>query len=81
MKKETLERAKELEDQIGDYELISYIMSYAYQRYTLFKKKPCIQHKGGTSTGIVITDRELAKLIENYCKEKVKALKQELEEL
>ena len=64
MKKEILERAKELEDQIGDYQLISYIMSYPYQRYKLFRKKPCIQHEGGTSTGIVITDRELAKLIE-----------------
>ena len=57
------------------------IMSYPYQRYKLFKKKPCIQHVGGTSTGIVITDRELAKLIEDYCREKVKTLKQELEEL
>jgi hypothetical protein len=56
-------------------------MSYPYQRYKLFKKKPCIQHEGSTSTGIVITDRELAKLIEDYCREKVKTLKQELEEL
>ncbi len=82
MKKETLDRAKELEDQIGDYELISYIMSYPYQRYKLFRKKPCIQHANyNTSTGIVITDPDLAKLIEDYCKEKVKNLKQELEEL
>ncbi len=82
MKKETLDRAKELEDQIGDYQLISYIMSYPYQRYRLFRKKPCIQKADyNTSTGIVITDLELAKLIDNYCREKVKTLKQELEEL
>lgn len=81
MKKEILERAKELEDQLGDYQLISYIMSYPYQRYKLFQKKPCIQHEGGTSTGIVITDRELAKLIEDYCRSKVKTLQKELEEL
>lgn len=82
MKKEVLERAKELEDQIGDYQLISYIMSYPYQRYKLFQKKPCIQKADyNTSTGIAITDRELAKLIDTYCREKVKTLKQELEEL
>lgn len=81
MKKETLDKAKELEDQIGDYQLISYIMSYPYQRYKLFRKKPCIQHEGGTSTGVVITDRELAKLIEDYCSSKVKTLQKELEEL
>ena len=81
MKKEILERAKELEDQIGDYPLISYIMSYPYQRYKFFRKKPCIQHEGGTSTGVVITDRELAKLIEDYCRSKVKTLQKELEEL
>jgi hypothetical protein len=81
MKKETLDKAKELEDQIEDYQLISHIMSYPYQRYKLFRRKPCIQHEGGTSTGIVITDRELAKLIETYCREKVKTSKQELEEL
>lgn len=81
MNKEVLDKAKELEEQIGDYELISYIMSYPYQRYKLFKKKPCIQHEGGTSTGIVITDRELAKLIREYCDQRVKDLKQELEAL
>ena len=81
MKKETLDKAKELEDQIGDYQLISYIMSYPYQRYKLFRKKPCIQHEGGTSTGVVIIDRELAKLIEDYCRSKVKTLQKELEEL
>ena len=81
MNKEVLDKAKELEEQIGDYELISYIMSYPYQRYKLFKKKPCIQHEGGTSTGIVITDRELTKLIREYCDQRVKDLKQELEAL
>lgn len=82
MKKEILERAKELEDQIGNYQLITYIMSYPCQRYKLFKKKPCIQKADyNTSTGIAITDRELAKLIEDYCRSKVKTLQKELEEL
>ena len=81
MKKEILERAKELEDQIGNYQLIAYIMSYPYQRYKLFHRKPCIQCEGGTSTGIVITDLELAKLIEDYCRSKVRTLQKELEEL
>jgi hypothetical protein len=81
MKKETLERANELREQIGDYELIAYAMSYPYQRYRLFRKKPCVNHASSISTGIIITDKELAKLVEDYCRDKVKKLRQELEEL
>jgi hypothetical protein len=63
MKKETLERANELENQIEHYELLSYIMSYPYQRYRLFKKKPRVNHARSTSVDIVISDKELTKLI------------------
>jgi hypothetical protein len=81
MKKETLERANELENQIEHYELLSYIMSYPYQRYRLFKKKPRVNHARSTSVDIVISDKELTKLIEDYCRNKIKILRQELEEM
>lgn len=81
MKKETLERANELENQIEHYELLTHIMSYPYQRYRLFKKKPQVNHASSTSAGIIIGDKELTKLIENYCRNKIKVLRQELEEM
>ncbi len=82
MKKEVLERAKELEDQIGEYDLIAHAMSYPYQKFGCRGKHAWLGASSYPhSTEITLTDRELAKLIEDYCREKVKTLKQELEEL
>jgi len=81
MKKETLDRANELEEQIGKYEVIAYIMSFPYKKFRLFKKKVYIGNGGYNSTDATITDPELAKLIEDYCKNKIKQLRAEMEAL
>lgn len=82
MNKEILNKAKELEEQIGNYELLSFIMSYPYKSFNLFRKKPRIQVAGyNTGTNITINDPELTKLIREYCDQKVKDLKQDLEAL
>lgn len=81
MKKETLDRAKALEEQIGKYEVIAYITSFPYQKFRLFKKKTYIGNGGYNSTDALITDPELATLIENYCRDKIKLLRAEIEAL
>lgn len=82
MNKEVLNKAKVLEEQIGNYELISFIMSYPYKSFNLFRRKPRIQAASyNTGTNVTITDPELTKLISEYCDQKVKDLKQELEAL
>jgi hypothetical protein len=82
MKKETLNRANELEEQLGHYELLAYFMTYPYQKYRLFKKKPIVCNAGyKSSSEVTISDKELAKLIEDYCRAKIKTLQKELEEL
>lgn len=81
MKKETLDRANALEEQIGKYEVVAYIMSFPYQKFRLFKKKAYIGNGGYNSTDAAIADPELAKLIENYCKDKIKSLRAEMDAL
>ncbi len=82
MKKETLDRANKLEEQIGEYNLIVHAMSYPYQKFGCRGKHAWLGASSYPhSTEITLADRELAKLIETYCREKVKTLKQELEEL
>ena len=80
MKKETLDRANELEEQIGKYEAIARIMRYPYQTFRLFKKRVYIS-KGGGSDSVCIEDSELAKLVEEYCRDKIESLKVEIEAL
>lgn len=80
MKKETLDQANALEEQIGTYELIAHIMSYPYQRFRLFKKKAYLSSSGGGDS-MSIEDPELAKLVENYCRDKIKLLRAEMEAL
>lgn len=81
MKKETLDRANALEEQIGKYEVIAYIMSFPYQKFRLFKKKAYMGSGGYNSTDALITDPELAQLIENYCRDKIKSLRAEMDAL
>ena len=80
MKKETIDKANELEAKIRSYNKIASICRFPYIRFRLFKKKAYIC-KSDETTIISINDEELAKLIENYCREKIKALQQEIEEL
>jgi hypothetical protein len=82
MKKEALERAKEIEQQIGTYDKIAYAVSFPWQKFKLFGRQAYVGSAGyNTNIEITLSDPELAKLIEDYCRAKVKKLKQELEEL
>ena len=81
MTKETLDKANELEAQIGKYEVIAYITSFPYQKFRLFKRKAYVGNGGYNSTDMSIADPDLAKLIEDYCKSKIKQLRAEMEAL
>lgn len=80
MKKETIDKANELEAKIGYYDKIAYICTFPYQRFKLFKKKAYIC-KSDEMSNILITDEELAKLIADYCDKKREELRAELEAL
>ena len=80
MKKETIDKANELEAKIGYYDKIAFICSFPYQRFKLFKKKAYIC-KSDEMSNILITDEELAKLIADYCYKKKAELRAELEAL
>lgn len=82
MKKETLDRAKELEQQIGYYDKIAYAMTFPYQKFKSFGSQVFI----GAATynqnlEISLADKQLAEIIERYCKAKKLELQKELEEL
>lgn len=82
MKKETLDRANALEEQIGKYDLIAHAMSYPYQKFGWRGKRTWLGASSYPhSTEITLDDRELAKLIEDYCRNKIKSLKAEMEAL
>lgn len=82
MKKEILDKARELEQQIGTYKNIAYAVSFPWQRFRLFRKQAYIGAAGyNNNIEITLADPELAKLIEDYCSEKIKKLSKELEEL
>ena len=80
MKKETIDKANELEARIGYYDKIDFICSFPYQRFKLFKKKAYIC-KSDEMSNILIRDEELAKLIADYCDKKRAELRAELEAL
>lgn len=80
MKKETIDKANELEAKIGRYDRIAFICSFPYQRFKLFKKKAYIC-KSDEMSNILINDEELAKLIADYCDKKRAELRAELEAL
>lgn len=82
MKKEVLERAKEIEQQVKYYNEIAYAMTYPWQRFKLNGKHAYIgATKHPYNIEISLNDHELAKLIEDYCRDRIKKLNKELEEL
>ena len=80
MKKETIDKANELEAKMGYYDKIAFICTFPYQRFKLFGKKAYIC-KSDEMSNILITDKELAKLIADYCDKKRAELRAELEAL
>ena len=80
MKKETIDKANELEARIGYYDKIAHICSFPYQRFKLFRRKAYIC-KSDEMANIQIKDEELAKLIEEYCNKKKAELRAEFEAL
>ncbi len=82
MKKETLDKARKLEQQIDTYNEIASAMTFPWQKFKLWGKQAYIGAAGyNHNTEITLSDKELAKLIEDYCRAKVKKLTQELEDL
>jgi hypothetical protein len=82
MKKETLNKALELERQIEEYNEIIYAMTFPWQKYKLWGRQAYLGAGGhNQNREITLADKELAKLIEDYCRTKVKTLQKELEEL
>lgn len=80
MKKEIVDRANELEAQMGYYDRIAFICHFPYQRFSLFKRKAYIS-KSDEMSNVLIRDEELAKLIEDYCNKKKAELKAEFDAL
>lgn len=82
MNTETLARAKELEQQIDTYNKIAFAMTFPYTKFKLFKKQAYIGYAGyNAHPEIAVSDPELAKLIADYCRDKLKKLNTELEEM
>ncbi len=82
MKKDTLVRANEIEQLIDKYQKVSYITTFPYTKFRLFKRRPYISSGGYDSNmEISLSDPELAKLIAGYCRDKVKKLQAEFEEM
>lgn len=82
MKKEALERAKEIEHQIEQYNEIVHAVTFPWQKFKLWGKQAYIGAAGyNHNTETILSDQELAKLIEDYCREKIRELNKELEEL
>ena len=80
MKRETIEKAHDLEAEIGYYEKVAYICSFPYRKFKLFKKKAYICDTDEMSN-ICIRDKELAELIVDYCNKKKAELQAELDAL
>ncbi len=82
MKKETLDKAKELEKQIGYYDKIAFAMSFPYQKFKLFRRHAYIGAANyNHEIEVTLKDKQLAEIIELYCKTKKLDLQKELEEL
>ena len=82
MNKETLARTKEIEQQIDIYNKIHFVMNFPYTKFKLFKKHIYIGHAGyNAKMEVILSDPELAKLIADYCKDKISKLNTELERM
>jgi len=82
MKKETLDRAKALEQQIKYYDEIAFAMSFPWQKFKLFGRHASIgASRYNNDIEITLNDKQLAEIIELYCRTKKLDLQKELEEL
>jgi hypothetical protein len=82
MKKEALERAKEIEQQIEDYNEIIHAMTFPYQKFKLIGKHLFIgARKYPQDIEVAMNDKQLAEIIELYCRTKKLDLQKELEAL
>lgn len=82
MNKEILARAKEIEKQIETYNKINVAMSFPYTKFKLFKRHTYIGYAGyNAKMEIILSDPELAKIIADYCKDKISKLNIELERM
>ena len=82
MNKETLKRAKEIEQQIEQYDQIIHAMTIPWQKFKLVGKRAYI----GAVTRpydieVILSDKQLAEVIELYCKAKRLDLQKEFEDL
>lgn len=82
MKKEALERAKEIEQQIEHYNGIIHAMTFPWQKFRLIGKRAYIgAAKHPYDIEVLLSDKPLAEIIELYCRTKKLDLQKELEEL
>lgn len=82
MKKEVLERAKEIEHQIEHYNEIIHAMTFPWQKFKLIGKRAYIgAAKHPYDIEVLLNDKQLAEIIELYCRTKKLDLQKELEEL
>lgn len=82
MKKEALERANEITEAIEKYKNIYQISIRPCMKFVLKKQRCVFTADSYTSVDQeVISDPELAKLIQAYCTAKIKELSEELEKL
>ena len=82
MKKETLDRARELEQQIDHYNEIIHAMTFPWQKFKLRGKHAYIgAAKYPQDIEVSLNDKQLAEIIELYCRTKKLDLQKELEEL
>lgn len=80
MTNEVLGKANDIKDKIKDFSRLSLIASQPYIKFKLVKKLLWISdyHEDMQS---VICDKELSKIIEEYCNKRIKELNEELERL
>ena len=82
MRKDALETANKLAKEIDMYYDLAYYMTFPYQKFKLFRKRTYIGAASyNRNTEIILADKELANLIADYCKEKIKQLNKEIAEL
>jgi hypothetical protein len=82
MKKEALKRAKEIEHQIEHYNEIIHAMTFPWQKFKLIGKCAYIgSRKHPQDIEVLLNDKQLAEIIELYCRTKKLDLQKELEEL
>ena len=82
MKKEALERAKEIEKQIDQYDQIIHAMTIPRRKFKPIGKRIYISTVTRPyDIGFILSDKQLVELIECYCKAKKLDLRKELEDL